>query len=425
MARETYRIPLLRDRHTHPFLYAALQEGVNLYERDDDQDRPSDELRDRALQRLREHARTGVAGWTIAQGWNDGLYMLDQKDVDDLTRPIAVFNLSLHKLIVNDAGREILRHDAPDVGANLDNQEWIERNLRRVLNVFAGAGASADRVRRYFQWLLTEHGVYYAEEMLLVDADEVRFFEEANLIDRTRFWASPDQYERLPRSLQEKIHGIKLFTDGALGARTAALHQAYRGHGEFGMLMYGSDRLETLMRHYLGLAKPIALHAIGDRSIDQVVSALEAVRCPAVREVRIEHAQLISEPTARRAKKMGISLCMQPNFSEDSANYVDRLPEQYPERNNPFRMLIDRVGYVPGKDLLFGSDGMPPGWRYGLKQSLFPKGRIPNQALTVDEFVAGYCLPDCGAGYIDVEIDRAEREVTGRVVLEKSETAGA
>jgi predicted amidohydrolase YtcJ len=417
MTRELRRIPLLRDRHTHPFLYAALHEGVNLNEEDADRTGSRDELRNRALRRIHEHAQRGIPGWAIAHGWNNGLYSLSKEDFDDLPFPLVVFNLSLHTLIVNDAGRSLLQQEVADVGANLDDQQWIERNVQSVLNVFANAGASAGRLQRYFQWLLEECGVYYAEEMVLVDGNELRFFEEAAITKRTRFWAEPDQYDRLPRPIQEKIHGIKLFTDGALGAWTAALHQSYRDHGGFGMLMYERGELERLLKRYLDIGKPIALHAIGDRAIDRVVSAVEAVGRPARSEIRIEHAQLISEPTAKRAKELGITLCMQPNFSEDSANYAERLPEGYPERNNPFRMLIDRVGYVPGVDLLFGSDGMPHGWRYGLKQSLFPKGGYPGQTLTVDEFVAGYCLPDCGAGHIEVEIDRDNRQVAGRVVL--------
>ena len=38
---------------------------------------------------------------------------------------------------------------------------------------------------------------------------------------------------------------------------------------------------------------------------------------------------------------------MQPNFSEDSRQYADRLPAGFPCLNNPFRMLIDEAGFVP------------------------------------------------------------------------------
>lgn len=407
MTHESIRIPLLRDWHTHPLLYAAFMDGIDL-------NRDPAEGRDQAVAKIRAHAQNGNPGWTIAYGWNSGRYPLLKEELDDLP-PLVIFNLSLHGLIVNDAGRALLHRSDPVVADNLADQDWIERNLRRVLNVFANEGASPERLQRFFRWLLEEHGVYHAEEMLLVGENEIRLFEEAGLAGRTRFWAAPDQYDRLSPSVQEKIHGIKLFTDGALGAWTAALNQPYRGSTDSGMLMYETDELAGLLARYLGMGKPMALHAIGDRAIDQVVSAVEAVGRPAQSEIRIEHAQFISEPTARRAKALGIRLCMQPNFSDESVYYADRFPEGYPERNNPFRMLIDQAGYVPGVDLLFGSDGMPHGIREGLRQSLFPP--CAGQKLTVDEFTAGYCFTGGGAGHIEARIDPDNRQVTFRIVL--------
>ena len=97
---------------------------------------------------------------------------------------------------------------------------------------------------------------------------------------------------------------------------------------------------------------------------------------------------------------------------------ADRLPDGYPERNNPFRMLIDQVGYIPGDDLLFGSDGMPHGIREALRQSLFPP--YAGQTLTLEEFVAGYGgPPENRAGHIETRIDRTTRQVACRVVLEE------
>lgn len=407
MAEECLRIPLLKDWHTHPLLYAAFMDGIDL-------NRDPAEERGQAVGRIRAHAESGRPGWMIAYGWNSGRYALSERDFAGLP-PVVVFDLSLHGLIVNDAGRGLLSRSDPGVAENLADQSWIERNLRRVLNVFANDGASPERLQRFFQWLLEEHGVWHAEEMLLVSADEIRLFEEAGLAGRTRFWAAPDLYARLPGAVQEKVHGIKLFTDGALGARTAALHRPYRGSSDSGMLIYEPGELAGLLARYLGLGRPMAVHAIGDRAIDQVVSAVEAVgRPPSGSEIRIEHAQLISVPTARRAKALGIRLCMQPNFSEDSVYYADRLPEGYAELNNPFRMLIDEAGYVPGVDLLLGSDGMPHGAREALRQSLFPP--YPGQTLTADELAAGYGSPDA-PGHIEARIDSANRQVSCRIVL--------
>lgn len=410
MTPDLVRIPLLRDWHTHPLLYAAFMDGIDLSRTPD---------RSEAVDKVRAHARPGGPGWAIAHGWNSGQYALAQQEFDDLP-PVAVFNLSLHGLIVNATGRLLLRRFDPVVADHLDDADWFERNLRRVLNVFASAGASAERLRRFYRRLLEEHGVYHAEEMLLVSAAEIGLFDEAGLAGRTRFWAAPDLYDALTPPLQERVHGVKLFTDGALGVRTAALHRPYRGSGGVGMLLYERGEIESLLARYLGAGKPVALHAIGDRAIDQAVAAIEAVGRPAGCEVRIEHAQLIAEPAARRAKALGVRLCMQPNFSDDSACYADRLPDGYAERNNPFRMLIDRVGFVPGDDLLFGSDGMPHGVREGLRQALFPPHA--GQVLTVGEFAAGYCLPPGGDGSVEVRIVRDRREVACRVVPQRVES---
>lgn len=416
-----HRIPFLRDRHSHPLLYAALMGSVDLNR--------AGETRESAIARVRERANAASVGrpfragentgsndpasgsWTIATGWSSGRFHLEKADFDGLP-PVVVLSLSIHGLIVNDAGRELMRgHDAV-VAAHLDDQDWIERNLRRVLNVFANAGASPEGLKTFFAHLRSL-GVHSAEEMLLVSEREIALFDEAGLADRTQFWAAPETYDAASPSNRNRIHGIKLFTDGAIGVTTAALHEKYRTAEHHGMLLYRDDELSALITRYSG-EKPMAIHAIGDAAIDQVVRAVNAAaaRTRSRKTIRIEHAQFISEFTARGAKALGIHLSMQPNFSEDSVAYADRLPAGYPSQNNPFRMLIDRVGFVPGQDLYFGSDGMPHGAQEALRQSLFPEGGHAGQVLTLDEFVAGYCMDDDRHGAMEVIIDQDRREVS-------------
>src|SRR5688572_1532084 len=316
MAMVRRRIPLLRDRHSHPMLYAALMDAVDL-------DQPG-ETRESAIERVRTRSIDAGASWTIATGWNSGRFPLDKADFDGLP-PIVILSLSIHGLIVNDNGRMLLRGQDETVAAHLDDQDWIERNLRRVLNLFARAGASAERLKAFFG-RLGELGVYSVEEMLLVGEDEIELFDDAGLADRTQFWAAPETYEQASRDNRERIHGIKLFTDGAIGVTTAALHEQYLTANHTGLLLYGDDELESLIQRWSG-RKPMAIHAIGDAAIDQVVSAVEraAPRVPSRQPIRIEHAQFISESTAERAKALGLHLSMQPNFSEDSVAYADRL----------------------------------------------------------------------------------------------------
>jgi predicted amidohydrolase YtcJ len=378
-ARGKIQIPLLRDRHTHPFLYASWIDGINIHDASSKQD---------ALKRIKAQ-EVSDGEILIVQGWLDSKFQFVAEDLKSFG-PTAVFNLSLHGLVMNDQAKTMIESELGMTGQWKD-QVWFERNLRRILNAFAILNGNVDRLKRYFDWLRTKHGVIYAEEMLLAGEKEIEVFREAELLDRTRFWCSWEMWQTLSQPSQNLIRGMKIFADGALGVRTAAVKAAY-DTGDNGMLMYSDEELEKLFIDCVETERAIAIHAIGDRAIDQVVELVHRQRIASgfENEVRIEHAQLISLESARQAKETGIILSMQPNFSVDSIEYLDRLPNQYLVGNNPFRMLIDEVGFVPGEDLIFGSDGMPHGATEAIRQSLTPP-YPKQQALTVDELVAGYC----------------------------------
>jgi predicted amidohydrolase YtcJ len=129
----------------------------------------------------------------------------------------------------------------------------------------------------------------------------------------------------------------------------------------------------------------------------------------------MEHCQFISKENAIQAKSLGIILSMQPNFSYDSVQYKDRISQNYCLQNNPFRMLIDTAGFIPGEDLIFGSDGIPHGIEYGLTMSLFPP--FQSQKLALDEFVAGYCMKDMSQGYIDIKIDEDKLLISYKITV--------
>ena len=148
------------------------------------------------------------------------------------------------------------------------------------------------------------------------------------------------------------------------------LSRCYLG-GEEGILIYDDSALLEQLSLAAQAGKEVSIHAIGDRAIEQAVEAVARLdkRSPST---RIEHCQFISPETAKRAKTEGIVLSMQPNFSMESECYRDRLPQRYLEWNNPFRMLIDQAGFVPGEDLVFGSDGRV----YESPEPVWDEGRV-------------------------------------------------
>ncbi|MEZ6096116.1 MAG: hypothetical protein R3C03_18140 [Pirellulaceae bacterium] len=188
MATYNKTIPLLRDHHTHPMLYAAFATGVDLSVRGEETN--AEALASEAVRRIAQATERNPTGWTIAYGWNDGVFPISESDIDALP-PVVVFNVSLHTLRVNRHGRELMNKSFPELVQNLHSPDWIERNLRRVLNAFANDGATASRlVDFYDKILLRQHGIYYAEEMLMTGVMEIDLFADAGLLERTRFWAA-------------------------------------------------------------------------------------------------------------------------------------------------------------------------------------------------------------------------------------------
>ena len=393
---ENAEIPLLYDHHTHPYTYAALQNSIDL--------RFITE-KEQALSLLQEEQE----GITIVLGWNDSAYSFESREIDQLP-PLVIFNASLHGYKINKAGLELIRTECPEAVSHYGDPEWTEKHSSLLYRmIIKHKQCRPADIKRFFDKLLKQ-GIWAVEEMGLRGAEELACTRQAGLETRIRFWAAPEVYDALTPEDKKRIYGLKVFTDGALGTKTAALYEPYTT-GERGLLLYHDEKIWSEIERAFREDKAIAIHAIGDRAIEQIIVCIEAsttiqeIRKP----VRIEHAQFITYSQAERAKKLGIGLCMQPNFSVDSLWYRDRLSEEYCAANNPFRMLIDKAGYIPGEDLLFGSDGMPHGVENALEMALFPAHE--GQKLDLHEFRAGYCMPDTGKGSIRLEIDRSRKRV--------------
>ena len=400
----SYQIPLLKDHHTHPSISAAFSGAIKLRHVAE---------KEQALSLI----RSSREDMTVAIGWNTSYYQFSDEDLESFP-PVVICNTSLHGFLINAAARKILQPKYPDIIANIDDAEWTEANIYTILKFLTNLSPyDTALLKKFYDEELLPLGVWYAEDMLLPNRELIDQFAEIGYSDRTRLWADEDVLRSLPKEDLNRIDGIKLFTDGALGARTAAISVPFLS-GETGILILTDEELKEKLTQLRSFNLPFAIHAIGDLATSQIVNTLHLLRqeYPDFPTIRIEHCQFISKETAVLAKSLGIGLSMQPNFSSDSDNYTDRLPLEFCKTNNPFRMLIDEVGFVPGKDLFFGSDGMPHGAQYALQQSLFPL--YDEQRLTIGEFIDGYCMPDMTHGSIQVDVD--EHKQTVNVVVSAS-----
>jgi hypothetical protein len=112
------------------------------------------------------------------------------------------------------------------------------------------------------------------------------------------------------------VRGVKLFADGALGSRGAALHEDYADEpGNRGLLLATPDALAEKTAAAVEAGLQPALHAIGDRAVTVALDALEAAArrgAIAALRPRVEHLQIVLPSHLPRLVRLGAVASMQP-----------------------------------------------------------------------------------------------------------------
>jgi hypothetical protein len=115
-----------------------------------------------------------------------------------------------------------------------------------------------------------------------------------------------------------RIGAVKIFTDGSLGARTAALDAPYDDDPENqGVTMYSQQQLDNVVSEAHRSGFQIAAHAIGDKAIAMALHAItkadESISKKNLRH-RIEHASVLNTELIRQMKEAGVVVSVQPHF---------------------------------------------------------------------------------------------------------------
>ncbi len=399
------RIPLLKDNHNHLFSYANLSTAVSLFDVTSKKE---------ATKIIINNSSSNKSSFSIFTGWFDSFYTFNNNDFSNLP-PLIICNNSLHNYFFNNSAKELIIKDFPEWIHNFDNQNWIEKNLISIIEYISSIFEFSEEKLKAFLNDSLSKGVIFQSDMFVRNPQIIEFLINSNLRHLIEIWTNPDFYFSLENSKKEVFKGVKIFTDGAIGTKTAAI-ESYKTSSN-PILIYSDNELFEILEKIIQSKTKVAIHAIGDIAIEQTLRILENFKsCLTENQIRLEHVQFINKQQALKAKRLGITLCMQPNFNMDSIVYNDRLPEKYIVANNPFRMLIDEAGFAPGKDLIFGSDGMPTGINEAIRQSLFSP--VPSQRLNLEEFIEGYCINSYEYGFIDLDIDPLKKKISSSVITE-------
>jgi hypothetical protein len=125
------------------------------------------------------------------------------------------------------------------------------------------------------------------------------------------------------------VRGVKMYADGALGSRGAALLAPYSDDpGNVGLLTSSEEHMAKVARAALDHGFQVGIHAIGDRGGKLALDAMEQAlggRRPAAR-FRLEHAQVLALGDIARLARLGIVASMQPTHATSDMGWAgDRL----------------------------------------------------------------------------------------------------
>ena len=209
---------------------------------------------------------------------------------------------------------------------------------------------------------------------------------------------------------------LKLFVDGSLGSRSAALLAPYDDAdanpptgGPTGMVVTDADELRDLLLRAARGGIVGEVHAIGDAAVRMALDVLaQTPRVAAPLRPRIEHAQLVHPADQPRFGALGIAASVQPVHLRNDAEQQRLAWGARAQNTFPLRTFVETGALIP-----FGTDAPvePPDPWPGIAVALarrdpFDPGAEPtgvDQAISVERAFRAACLdPALVAGRADL-----------------------
>jgi len=424
-------LPGLTDAHAHIYNLGFLATSLNLA--------GSGSL-EAAIERIDEYAGQRSAGWILGRGWNQVLWPVREfpraTDIDAVVadRPVWLRRIDGHAGWANSKALTLAGIDdtTPDpIGGKIirdDRGKATGILVDKAMNIVERHVPAADRhdireaYRRAVGTLLalgitgvhdagiskTQAEVY----MSMADDEELDIRVYAMLSDAG---ANLDAFPEPVRQYGDDrldIASVKLYADGALGSRGAALIEPYDDDPENrGLAFWTQGRLDGFVQKANAKGFQVGIHAIGDLGNRMALDAFELAqggRSSTLRN-RVEHAQIIALVDIPRFAELGVVASMQPTHATSDMNMAeDRIGPDRIRGGYAWRTLLDSGAVVAS-----GSD-FPvelPNPFLGLyaavtrqdRAGLPRDGWYPDQALSREEALHSFTL---AAAYAAHQEDR-------------------
>ena len=387
---------------------------------------------DETLQRVEQYAiENPESPWIVGRGWNQELWedtsFPTAQDLDQVVndRPVFLSRIDGHAAWVNSValqqgdvtretqdpvGGRVIRDDQGDPTGILvdaaetyvarfipqESPEQIEEAISLAIQEMLSLGITG----------VHDAGVSQVVWQIFQDLDtkgELAVHINAmvgGVTDQTRPWIAKGPVEPSASS-RLSLTGVKIYSDGALGSRGAAMLEPYDDEPENrGLLFYDQSEMNEQVLTAVSNGFQANVHAIGDAANRQVLDALEeAINAyPESSRHRVEHAQVVAVEDIPRFAELGLIASMQPTHATSDKNMAqDRIGAERLEGAYAWRTFLDQ-----GTIIAAGSDFPvePVNPFYGIHAAVTrqdrndepPGGWLSDEAMTLREALRAFTL---------------------------------
>jgi len=195
----------------------------------------------------------------------------------------------------------------------------------------------------------------------------------------------PQVPDRIARRV--RVEGVKWLLDGTPIERSASLRQPYSDDpGWSGTMNFPDAELRAILSEARARDTPLMVHAVGDRTIDAFLNAIDQDGGPAIwasRRVRIEHGDGILPDLIPRVRELGVVVVVNPTHLTLGPLALRRFGADGVATRQPIRKLLQA-----GIPLAIGSDGEMNPFLNLMLASTYPAR--PSDALTREEAIQAY-----------------------------------
>lgn len=392
------------------------------------------------IEQVRSYSEAHKGDWILGGSWNhlqfDNKILPTKEWVDDIVseRPLYLTRVDIHTALVNSAALKLagITKETPDPegGQILRDPESGEPTgiLRdTAMNLVSKlipepTSDDLDEAFNAAQEEALKQGITSVHDITEQKHYQIYNRKKDELKTRLNCIFPINHIEKL---LEEKVFdeqpgkfirskSVKAFTDGSLGSNTAWFFEPYKDDPSTTGLPT-DYMLNGKFKEWALLADKnkiqLAVHAIGDRAVSEVLGVFEEVskiNPPWDRRFRIEHVQHIKEKDIERMKKLNVIASMQPSQLYDDGVWAEeKVGKERLKGTHAVKTLLDH-----GIKVCLGSDwtvtplnvihGIDIAINRKLKDNSKPDGWIPSEKISVEEAIKAYTID---AAYASFEED--------------------